>query len=182
MKRIIKPEDSLIVKENLHYENQSQRKRIREILEEEQQHFCAYTEERISTTFAVDVEHFNSSIKGTSQDGYYNWFAVSHKWNIKKPDERWNLYQPILNPVAEDLEERVIYDDGFYIHKPDDVEAKNLIEFLDLNNDSLIKERQNYIFSLKDIAPNINLESHLKKYPINIRFRRALKTEFEFEL
>jgi hypothetical protein len=82
MKRILKKPDSEIVRQKLSYPKDAQK--IKEILEVEQECFCAYTEERITAGYAVDVEHFNPTLKNTPADGYGNWFVVSHKWNNKK--------------------------------------------------------------------------------------------------
>ncbi len=181
MKRIHKFSDSPILTKQLSYPTNSQE--IRMILESEQDGFCAYSEDRISPTLADDIEHFDSSKKDTSDDNYYNWYAVSHKWNQhkRKNDNKWLEFQPILLPTASDFEERVIYDRGDYI--PVDEEAKNLIGFLDLNNDDLRTERQNWINGLKDLFTEPSeLKSFLLSNPIFIRFRRAIEEEFSISI
>ncbi len=158
------------------------KKEIRLILESEQQFFCAYTEERISAISSIDVEHFNPTFKNTINDGYENWFAVSHKWNQIKKDEQWANLQPILHPTAKDIEERLFYKDGYYVNSPEDVLTENLKRFLDLNNMTLVTERKKYIQRLKFLETKLNLEEYLDKYPNDVYYRRAIKSEFDISL
>lgn len=150
MKRIIKSKESKIIRSNLKYKKGSNKK-LCELLTKEQQDFCAYTEDRISTTFSIEIDHFNPNLKYTKRDNYFNWFVVSSKWNRKKGN-RWADYQPILHPANPDFEERIKFDktDCVYFCAPGDKEAENLIKLLDLNNEKLLKERQNYILELKN--------------------------------
>jgi len=183
MKRIIKNDDSDIITENLNYTTRTQRPRIIEILLDEQNYFCAYTEERFAPTIAFEIEHFNPDHDSAEYNTYNNWFAACRSWNLIKKDEQWHNLQPILHPTAKDLEARIIYDDGYYIHKPDDTPAKNLKVFLDLNNLALVTERRNYIGQLRTIQDaGIPLTAYLANHPQFIRFRRAIETEFLIEL
>lgn len=188
MKRIKKDNNSEIVKQNLKYPTHA--KKIRGILEKEQNGFCAYTEYRITSGFAVDVEHFNPKLKPTDGDGYNNWFAVSHKWNNKKA-QKWDNNQPVLHPTDEKFEDRIIYekDTACYIYKDNDNEAKNLILLLDLNNENLVKERLNKILLLKDLFGETNTKksfqewiSHSNSKKELIDFRRAIETVFNINL
>ena len=189
MKRIKRLELSEILKDKLQYPDD--RKKILSVLTNEQAGYCAYTEKRIKATSAMDVEHFNPEIKDTQDDGYYNWFAVNHKWNLKKGDvKRWKKYQPILHPTSADFEQRVVYDEitGVYICRKEDYEAENLIKFLNINNAELVSERTNKIILLEDLYKESNKESFTEwlsspgsKQNL-IEFRRALETVFKINL
>jgi len=156
-------------------------KAIREVLETEQQGFCAYTEERLSSTYARDVEHFNPNLKNTAKDNYKNWFAVSHKWNNEK-GKKWDNFQPLMHPTALNFESRLWYEEGVYLTKNNDKKAKNLRDYLCLNDEQLAQERKNYIKGLKDIQNFCDLKTYLKNNPDFIRFPRALETEFGIKL
>ena len=147
MRRAIKYPDSEIIRNNLRYNsnNSSNNKKIANILLSEQKRFCAYTDEFISRTDSTDIEHFNPKLKNTADDNYSNWFLVKHQWNQEK-NYKWEKYQPVLHPTAEDFEERIIYVDGDYLAKfNEDVEAQNLISLLKLDDAALADERKRYI-------------------------------------
>jgi len=180
MKRIPKDDNSLIIQENLEYPKN--RWRIREILEKEQSCFCAYTEDRITATLAVDIEHFDPTRKSIIND-YNNWFAVSHKWNLTKAS-KWDSHQPVLHPSDSTLEVRIFYDEesGTYQTKPNDLEANNLLKLLDINNFELAQERRDYIKNIKTSKfPITDLLDFLLNTKI-LKFRRALETVFNINL
>lgn len=71
------------------------------------------------------------------------------------------------------------YYDGYYYIHDDDVEAKNLRDFLKINEYDLGRTRQNYIKALKDLGKSPeDLREYLQRNPIQIRFRRAIEAEF----
>lgn len=185
MKRIIKNPDSEILQRNLKYNSGANRTEIGKILLKEQKNFCAYTEEYIGINDASDIEHFNPNYKNKPEDSYYNWFKVKHKPNNKK---RSNWIEPILHPCAEDFEERVIYHEGFFLHKPEDVESQNLIELLNLNDEIFVNERLKYIARRKEriaelgISANEYFEERIKKEIWQIRYLRAIQEEFEIDI
>ncbi len=187
MRRAIKINDSEIVTKNLKYPKSA--KAIREILEREQNGFCAYTEYRINAGFSVDVEHFNPTLKGTQNDGYENWYVVSHKFNNEKSN-KWTNFQPILHPTAKDFSKRIIYDkdDALYICNPKDKEAQNLINLLDLNNERLINDRKKWINSLRDLFAESQATdfqywiTHPESKRQLIQFPRAIETTFNIHL
>ncbi len=147
MRRAVKKPDSKVTTDRLSYisGNSANNKKIADILFDEQKHFCAYTDEYISRTDAKDIEHFNPTVKGTPQDNYDNWFLVKHQWN-KEKSYKWNKYQPVLHPTADDFEERIIYESGDYFTKSElDMEAKNLISLLQLDDTGLADKRKRYI-------------------------------------
>ena len=127
MRKADKKSDSKIVTGKLNYVigNSFNNKKIAEILLDEQKNFCAYTDELITRTDAKDIEHFNPTLKDTPDDNYANWFLVKHQWN-KEKSYKWQHFQPIIHPTANDFEERIIYVDGDYFAASDsDIEAKN---------------------------------------------------------
>ena len=182
MKRIIKSKESKIIRSNLKYKKGSNKK-LCELLTKEQQDFCAYTENPITAAFSEDIEHFNPGLKFTKRDNYFNWFVVSSNWNRKK-GTKWADYQPILHPANPDFEERIKFDktDCVYFFAPGDKEAENLIKLLDLNNEKLLKERQNYILGLKNCIEEckVSLEKFCEINRSHFKFRRAFEETFHF--
>lgn len=147
MRKAVKYPDSRIITDNLKYvsENSINNKKIRETLKREQKNFCAYTDEYSSITDANDIEHFNPTLKDTSEDNYYNWFIIKHLRN-KQKSNKWEKFQPILHPTADDFEERIIYIEGDYLVNSDsDVEAKNLISLLQLDDLGLADKRKRHV-------------------------------------
>ncbi|WP_419800722.1 hypothetical protein [Mucilaginibacter sp.] len=189
MRKVIKDSNSRIVTENLKYKSgNSTSKVISEILLTEQKSFCAYTDEYISRTDARDIEHFNPTVKNTPQDNYYNWFLVKHQWN-KEKSYKWDDYQPILHPTAEDFEERVIYIDGDYFANSDlDVEAKNLIKLLKLDDVELANKRKRYISRKREEAKIFGQDALtffsilLEDDTCQVSYLRAIKEEFGIDI
>ncbi|AMO21059.1 HNH endonuclease domain-containing protein [Flavobacterium columnare] len=184
MKRIIKSQESTVLQENLIYKKGNNQK-LRKILLQEQKNFCAYTEEYININDAVDIEHFNPNLKYTDKDSYYNWFMVKHKPNNKK---RTKWMEQILHPTNEDFEKRIIYFEGFFIHNPNDIEAKNLISLLNLNHESFVKNRKNYIKRRKERIQESNKSSFdyfkekIEKEIDSIKYLRAIQEEFNIDI
>lgn len=189
MKRIIKSTNSRILEENLRYlkGNSINNALIREILIEEQKGFCAYTESRIKSTDAIDIEHFNENLKYTPEDNYENWYAVEHKWNnkYKKP-----YCLPIINPHDDDVESRIWYDipTGIYMYDSEDIAAKNLVDIIGLNDGNLPKARIDHIQLIIVLfnESGLNEINEWLKYPECkqqlIEFRRAMETAFNIDL
>ncbi len=183
MKRIIKNRKSEVLKNNLQYSKSRQRKQIRQILKIEQEYFCAYTEERLTSAFSIDIEHFNPRLKKTSKDSYYNWFVISCIFNRYKS----NKYKlPIIHPTDFDIEKRIIYEKGYYkAFNETDEAAHNTIDLLSLNRIDIVDDRINYIESLKFLYENMSktkFKEYLEKFPDKIKFRRAIETEFHIKL
>ncbi len=187
MKRIVKNPNSEILTLKLTYKknNSVNNKKIAEILLKEQKCFCAYSQEYFGINDADDIEHFNPNFKYTKKDSYHNWFLVKHKVN-KKKGEKWT--EPILHPTSEDFEERLIYKDGLFFYKIDDIETKNLIDLLDLNNKILVEFRRNYIKRRKEriIEKNFNPLDYfveIIKNEINtLKYLRAIQEEFKINI
>jgi hypothetical protein len=190
MKRVIKTPNSEILTSGLTYivGNSGNNGNISQILFAEQNGFCAYTEEYMGRADARDIEHFNPTLKGTVPDSYNNWFLVKHQWNSEKAS-KWDKLQPVLYPTAADFEERVIYDKGDYRpNSENDIEAKHLIELINLDDAVLADERKRYIKRKRDEMEKYGtdaktffedlIEINLKQ----IAYLRAIEAEFNFPI
>lgn len=184
MKRICKNPDSEIVLNKITYKK-SGNQNLRSILLKEQKNFCAYTEEYIGNNDAVDIEHFNPNLKYLENDSYQNWFMVKHKPNNLK---RTNWIEPILHPTAEDVEARLIYFDGYFLHQPEDIETKNLIDLLNLNDEIFVRNRKKYIERRKDrinersIPPRDYFQEKINSEIDSIKYLRAIQEEFKIDI
>ncbi len=190
MKRSIKKEDSKILKENLNYivGNSANNKKISNILYKEQKGFCAYTEKYIGRTDAKDIEHFNPTLKGKEADSYQNWFLVKHQWN-KEKSSKWEKFQPILHPTDATFEDRILYQDGHYfLADSNDIEAKNLIDLLQLDDLLLAEERKKYIkrkevyIKLSDKSATIFFETLINDDINAVNYLRAINEEFNINI
>lgn len=184
MKRIIKNPDSEIIQNKVTYKK-SGNKKLRAILLKEQKNFCTYTEEYIGCNDAVDIEHFNPNLKYLETDSYQNWFMVKHKPNNLK---RTNWIEPILHPTADDFETRLIYVDGYFLHEPEDIETKNLIDLLNLNSEIFVKNRIKYINRRKDRIKERVIDTQVYFQEIidfeleSIKYLRAIQEEFKINI
>lgn len=190
MRRVIKNDDSEVIKSNLGYieGNSNNNLKISKILYKEQRGFCVYTEEYLGRADARDIEHFDPNLKGTDEDSYSNWFLVKHQWN-KEKSSKWENYQPILHPTASDFNERIIYDSGDYrVSDSNDQEATNLIKLLKLDDIILADERKKYIqrktkeLSIYGVSAEdffkILIEDDIKQ----ISYIRAIQQEFKINI
>ncbi|HAH55965.1 MAG TPA: hypothetical protein DCM02_11970 [Flavobacterium sp.] len=184
MKRIIKPSDSEVIQNKIYYKKAAN-KHLSTILLKEQKNFCAYTEEYIGINDAADIEHFNPNLKYTKNDSYQNWFMVKHKPNNLK---RTNWIEPILHPTSQDFEQRLIYFDGYFLHNPEDVETKNLIDLLNLNNEIFVKNRKKYIERRKErikekyIPAKDYFQDKIDSEIDCIKYLRAIQEEFNIDI
>lgn len=186
MKRIVKNLSPEIIQNKLIYKKGSN-KELSSILLREQKNFCAYTEEYIGINDAADIEHFNPNLKYSENDSYNNWFMVKHKPNnIKR--SKW--IEDVLHPTEEDFEKRLIYYDGSFIHHPEDLQTKNLIELLNLNDEIFVKNRKKYIQRRKEMIKLREFTGREKEYfqdLINselesIKYLRAIQEEFNIDI
>lgn len=110
-----------------------------------------------------------------------------------KKGHQWAAFQPILHPTAADFEERIVYNNGDYFAKSYlEVEARNLIGLLQLDNLALAGKRKRYIRrKAADMAAyepayeqdataffNVLIESNR----CEIMYPRALKEEFGIDV
>ena len=139
-----------IIEQGWQYSTQSHRSKIRAALLEEQNNFCAYTERYVAPIDACDIEHFDDRKKNTEADGYWNWYAVHHWFNMRK--RLIAHFLPIMTPHNPSLSERVNYIGGeFRVIKDDDMEAANLIEFLGWNDPTIAAYRSKTVERIKEI-------------------------------
>lgn len=184
MRRVIKSDESEIVKRQLAYRS-SHNDEIREILANEQHCLCAYTETHFGASNDAHIEHFNPTFKNTTDDNYQNWFLVKSLWNTRK-STKWADYQPVLHPTANDLERRILYFDGNYVAAdPDDLAANNLIRLLDLDNAHLADERKRYIARKRKEIDKLRQSAQayfddlIVDYPAGVYFIRAIQEELQ---
>jgi hypothetical protein len=185
MRNIPKNSNSPIVTKKLRYPTHAEK--IRTTLEMEQQYFCAYTEERLTALTSIDVEHFDPTRKYTELEDYPNWFAVIHKWNLKKGDaSRWAEHQPVLSPTADDLQARIFLREAYYeLADLSDKEAENLCLLVHLNDPVLVRQRESYLEQLRNYEQKHGrngLYEMLIDCSDMVRFPTLLKTHFDFEI
>jgi len=186
MKYLQKIDDSEIVEEEWTYDRAPDRPKIRLALLGEQRGFCAYSERYVSKTDAVDIEHFDPRIKGTTNDNYRNWYAVLHWLNIHKP-KFIEPHLPILPPSAADLSERITYEDGlFQIVEEGDTEAQNLINFLGWNKPEVVEDRQKHVQRVQFMQEMLGDEelflNQLRSDKMNLSFATALEVELGIDV
>lgn len=189
MRKAVKYPDSRILTDHLKYVsgNSANNRKIAEVLRLEQKSFCAYTDEYMGRSASPDIEHFNPELKDTPADSYNNWFLVKHQWN-KEKSYKWDKYQPILHPTSHNFEVRVIYKDGDYFAcSNSDVEAKNLIRLLQLDDMGLADEWKRYIKRKREeikLTPDaLTFFSILIEDDIcQVSYLRAIKEEFKIDL
>jgi hypothetical protein len=190
MRKIVKHPNSIVISEKLTYieGNSFNNSKISKVLFNEQKGFCAYTEEYIGRADAKEIEHFNPTLKGGNEDGYYNWFLVKHQWNNEK-SSKWFKFQPILNPCDDDFETRIVYDDGDYrVAQSTDIEAINLINLLNLADPILADERKRYIKRKKDEIQKFGVDASnffeilIADNVKQISYLRAIQEEFNIDI
>lgn len=188
MRYLRKNIDSPLINSGLLYEKYSHRNKIRNQLLLEQHHFCAYSERYLCAMDEPHIEHFDSRLKGTERDDYYNWYATfpymnSHKGNISD-------YQPILTPGSPEIFYRIQYNIQHNIFTAvdlNDKEAFNLIEFLGFNRPDVMHRRgrhirrvqQNVLYCNGDILQAMEIMSEDKD---NFSFATALEAIFAIDL
>ena len=184
MKRVLKKLDSQIVTQQLNYIVNGDNTKLRDLLFAEQKGFCAYTETYLGRTDKKEIDHFNPTLKGKSTDNYDNWFLIKAQWNSEK-SSKWIKFQPVMPPTTLNLEERIIYSNGDYlVANSNDIEARNLVELLKLDDADLASERKKYITRKRDEIvqsgiPPIDFFQILINEDLNsIRFLRAIEKEF----
>ena len=175
---------STIITNNWQYTNSRHRPKICKALIKEQQGYCAYSERYILPIHASEIEHFDDSKKKTSNDDYWNWYAVLRKMNQIKIGKKIKDYLPILDPQDPQLTQRICYKAGqFQTVQPGDTEAQNLINFLGWNDPTLARERDGFINRRKkDRARFFSNDpqgfiDYLKEEPDNLSFITALEAE-----
>lgn len=184
MKRVLKNLTSEVIIQKIIYKK-GNNKKLGSILLKEQKNFCAYTEEYIGVNDAVDIEHFNPNLKYLETDSYQNWFMVKHKPNNLK---RTTWIEPMLYPFHENFEARLIYSDGYFLHNPEDIEAKNLIDLLNLNDEIFVKNRKRFIqrrkerIAEKEISAFDYFTEKIENEIECLKYLRAIQEEFKIDI
>lgn len=193
MKFLSKYSESKILKKNLVYsKNASNNQLLLSLLKEEQLNFCAYTEKYFENLDSIDVEHFNSSLKGTEKDDYYNYYAVLHKANLYKKDEKYreaSFFESRFFQNRIEFNSRIKYVKGGFYEEVDldDEEATQFIDFLGLNDERLFRDRNAHVRRLKEIFNNAaysknQVISHFLRNKEELKFITAIEVELEIDL
>jgi len=166
---------------------------------QEQFNFCAYREQRLLSTASVSVEHFNATLKNTEADNYYNWYAVVQFINNRKRDKKYKTEAQakssffgsmfFQNPI--ELADRIAYSkelNQFYEVDETDTEAAQLIDFLNLNHEQLMKHRANFVqrkqeqFEESGFQSNEEMLAWFRRHPEDVSFVTALESTLELDL
>ncbi len=157
MKFLEKHTDSKIITGNLKYSNISDRNKIRKILLSEQKEFCAYSEEFFKNADGKEIEHFFPKNEYPQKiDEYKNIYLVKEHINKNRPKKLQTPKRtllPILEPYSYEIKSRVKYVVGKYKFEENknDTEAKNFIDFLNLNRPELVMDREKHIERVKKV-------------------------------
>lgn len=197
MKFLFKHKDSAILAKGLVYKNGGNRPLLKLLLAE-QKNFCAYTETYIlpddddDFPESVDIEHFNAALKSTDDDNYYNYYAVLHRINIKKLDEKYadaTFHNSLFFHNREELDSRIEYDlsNNLYFEKQEnDSEARDFIDFVQIDSSIVFKRRAKHLEKLETIRQAYpdkqGFISYLLSHPQDLNFITAIEKKFEVEL
>lgn len=188
MKFLKKQPNSNILQQQLSYNVTKDRLLLRELLVQEQQGFCAYSEMFFRSVESIDIEHFDGRLKNSEKDNYFNWYAVLAWVNSHKP-KKIAPYLPILNPYAPTFSDRIKYKSGvYYAVNENDTEAENLIKYLGFNKDRLVVDRDKHLKRLKELFISlfnkdvVTFKSYLKNHKQELSFITAIEIEFQLDL
>lgn len=197
MKFLSKHDDSEILEKGLVYKK-GDNKPLVKLLLAEQKSFCAYTEAYIlpddddDFLESVDLEHFNAALKFTAQDNYHNYYAVLHRINIKKLDEKYanaSFHASLFFHNRTELDRRIEYDlsDNFYFEKEEgDTEARDFIDFIQIDSPIVFNRRAAHLKKLETIRQaypdNQGFINYLLTHRKDLDFITAIEKKFEIEL
>lgn len=191
MRKQIKTNSSKILLENIEYHPGGDNSKLRELLFVEQKGFCAYTETYLGRTDQKDIDHFNPTKDFIDRNKYHNLFLCKALWN-KEKSNKWGDFQPMLNPCCDEFEDRVIFNKDlkiFEANNDEDIEAKNLVSFLKLDDPDLANERKRYLKRMKEISESYGCSLEelfskiIEKFDFdNLRFIRSVTEEYGFDL
>ena len=174
---------------NIEYINGGDNSKLRQILFEEQKGFCAYTETFLDRTEQKDIDHFNPTKEYLERNNYMNLFLCKAQWNKEKRN-KWSKFQPILSPLSDDFEERIIYNQDlklFEAKEENDIEANNLVKLLKLDDYDLSMERKKHIELSKELmsyfeSPINYFQKTIELDSTAIKFIRSLEIEFNINI
>ncbi|MDQ5930079.1 MAG: hypothetical protein QG594_1862 [Bacteroidota bacterium] len=187
MRKQTKLSDSLA--KNIEYIKGGDNSKLRQILFEEQKGYCAYTETFLDRTDQKDIDHFNPTKEYLERNNYMNLFLCKAQWN-KEKSNKWSKFQPILSPLSDDFEERIIYNQDlklFEAKEENDIEANNLVKLLKLDNYDLSIERKKHIELSKELmsyfeSPTKYFQKTIELDSTAIKFIRSLEIEFKINI
>lgn len=197
MKFLTKKADSVILAQNLVYKN-GNNKSLLKLLLAEQKNFCAYTEAYIAPDNdndfleSVDVEHFNAALKFTNNDNYYNYYAVLHRINIKKLDEKYataTFHNSLFFHNRKELDDRIAYNLNDNLHfekKEGDIEAREFIDFIQIDSSIVVNRREKHLKKLETIrstyADKQGFIDYLLTHRKDLDFITAIEEKFNIDL
>ena len=193
MKYLAKDPNSIIIKKELTYKygNTKNNKEISKLLLNEQKGFCAYTEVKLSNVItSKDIEHFNSELKYTPKDNYYNYYLVTHGVNKEKEKKKHldcqSLFDNLFFQNKENLWSRITYNREFNTFLPideSDNEASVLIELICVNDIELVTKRTYLMktINLLSFQNNKELVTHFEENLSQLVFPTALQFYFNLE-
>ena len=187
MRKQTKITDSLA--KEIKYIKNGNNSNLRQILFNEQKGFCAYTETFLGRSDEKDINHFNPSQDYNERNNYTNLFLCKSQWN-KEKSNKWKDFQPVLSPLNNDFEKRIDYNKElklFEAKDQNDIDAKNLVKLLKLDNPDLSIERKKYIELCHELIenyenPKVFFQKIIKMNIGNLQFIRSLEIEFEIDI
>jgi hypothetical protein len=147
MKFLPKQPAAVAAFDHLSYPND--RAKAKDALMRLQHGFCAYSERYLMPLDSVEVEHFDPRLKHTESDGIQNWHAVIRWMNAHKA-HRIQDYEP-LPELGSWTTKRVRYERGEFVCDEEDIQTRNLIEFIGVNKPEVYEERARQVARLKRI-------------------------------
>jgi hypothetical protein len=149
-----------------------------EILIHLQKGFCAYSERYLKPLDSVELEHFDPRKKNTEMDGLANWHAVIRWMNAHKAISI-EKFEP-LPELGSWTTDRVWYEHGLFVCLEEDIEARNLIDFLGVNRQEVFEERANHIARIRNMRLKVGDEMLLEilnEFPEQLSFPTAIQAE-----
>jgi len=193
MRFLVKPQTTRA--EGVAYKDKGHNEKLRQVLIDEQQWFCAYTERRFRSDDTIAIEHFDKRLKGTPQDDHNNWYAVLQKANQlkrrkEKKHEGATFFETRFFQHKEQLEARIGYEpvDGIYFERNEnDAEARDLLDFLSVNERPRVVDRLRHINRLKCLFEDMGYShaemlTYFSKHPEELDFVTALEKELHLDL
>ena len=161
------PESTL---RNLVYQGPGHNDKIRDGLLAEQCGFCSYTEKKIDFDYTCAIEHFDARLKGAPNDGYENYYVVLQAENQRKRRKEKqfsgaSFFTSRFFQKKGGFQERIQYvvEDHVYQAIDDtDQEAKDFIDYLGLNSEYRVKDREKHIERLRDIFSDARYDESQK--------------------
>ena len=187
MRKQTKQNNSLA--KDLEYIKDGDNSNLRQILFNEQKGFCSYTETYLGRTDQKDIDHFNPSQDYAERNKYLNLFLCKSQWN-KEKSNKWKEYQPVLSPLSNDFDDRISYNNELKLFEAtheSDLDAKNLVKLLKLDDYDLSIERKKYVDLCYELIKSYENPTDYFKKVIqtnisNLHFIRALEKEFKIDI